>query len=210
MRVLTCIVLCFTLGGTLLAGCGGEEDDTAGGGNGADNGGGNGGDNGGETGDSEPPPWEPTSGTYDLLPGEVLSDTCHFPDDGSGGGDTGLTSATQMNVEVAADRQTITITIPDAEGGAPTVTTCPRSDYSFHCDVADVVDSETAGQYGMDATFTITVDQDGTWANETHVDGVYTYGVDCRGGDCDTVTQILQWKVHFPCTGQVAYVADHA
>ena len=194
----------------VLTACSGkEEDDTAGGGG---NGGNNGGDNGGETGDTAPPPWEPTAGTYNLTSGETLKDTCNLPDEG--GGDTGLTSASQVDIQVAADKASITMTIPDSNGGDPLVVTCPRTEYSFHCDLADVEDSETAGQYGLNATILLSIDQDGTWANETHIDGMYTYTTDCRGPDCGTVADVIGYQTgkdfSFPCGGKVAFTADHA
>lgn len=168
--------------------------------------GGNSGDSA-DTGEYVPPPWQPATGTWNVTQGDVLKDTCHFPE---GSNDTALPTASTMDIVDAEDHLSITITIPSTDGSEPLVVTCPRTDYAYHCDLADVADSETAGQYGMNATILLTIDEDGEFSDENNVAGSYTYGVDCRGQDCDTVARVISSDFSFPCGGQVAFTAQYA
>lgn len=165
-----------------------------------------GGDTGdtGETEDTTPPPWEPAAGSFQLTMGKTVKDTCAVPDDSGK-----LPTSSQVEVAVAEDKSSITMTIPDDQGGKPLVAVCPRAEYAFHCDLVDVEDSETAGQYGLEATITLSIDQDGLFSDETHFDGSYTWLTDCLGPDCGTVEWAIGDGFSFPCGGQSLYSAVH-
>jgi hypothetical protein len=168
------------------------------------------GDNGGDDTQAEtaPPPWHPTSGSYDVTQGKTRYDTCQFPSDG--GGDTAITSATTMDITVAGDWTAFDVLVPNPDGGNPATYACTLTEYAFHCDVADVEDSETAGQYGVDATILVSVDNDGEWTDETDFGGVYSLAVDCRGDGCDFIAGFIRDGFSFPCGAQYTYTATAA
>lgn len=183
----------------LLAGCPSDKDGAPDDTNVSD-------DTAADTVDTTPPPWHPTSGDYTVTPGVTRKDTCQFPTDG-GGGDTSVTGATEMGVTVAKDYSAFDVLIPSPDGGNPATYTCALTEYDFHCDVADVTDTETAGQYGLDAAIIIAVDNDGTWSDETTFAGVYTLAVDCLGDDCSLVARAIRDGFSFPCGAQYEYSA---
>ena len=158
----------------------------------------------GETEDTTPPPWEPEAGSYQLTMGKTLKDTCAVPEQGGK-----LPTSSQIEVAVAEDKSSVTMTIPDDQGGKPLIVVCPRTEYAFHCDLADVADSETAAQYGLEATITLTIDQEGLFSDETHFDGSYTWLTDCLGPDCSTVEWAIGDGFSFPCGGTSLYSAVH-
>lgn len=143
-----------------------------------------------DTEDTDPPPVEPQSGTYDATGSTVTKDTCQVPPEYT----EGTTTFAWLEVAVAAAE--VTISTPPSKGNPPQTFLCPRSDLSFHCDVLDQVDDY--GEYGMDARTTISIDFDGTWSTNTHIDVNWLLGVSCMGSDCDFISDLVD--VSFPCT----------
>lgn len=140
--------------------------------------------------DTGPPPIEPQSGTYDVTSSTVTKDTCQVPPEYT----EGTTAIAWLELAVAETE--ITLTTPPSQSSPPATYVCPRSDLSFHCDVLDQVDSYD--EYGLDAVTTITVDFDGTWTTDTHVEVQWYLGVHCTGPDCDTISDFTD--IDFPCT----------